>query len=379
MNIVDDDEFTSCQHCKSDLKPYRNTSLSDTSSPSPPGDKVRQTLSRYGHLNCEKCGVYIEIHPDGPSEEDILFVCSAETPHRHCLCQSCGKLYGLKADEERTNEMVARWMATSTDADSAESSRIEPDAPSSSLLAANALAGAMNVANNGTLIADLMSGPISSEMEAADSLADHDSTDAVSSLFLLSSIVALMVWQGIYSKIPELFRVSGIAIWFAAWYFAVTFYFNDNEPVAHAVFSLLTLSPTASALFLFERARRMSPSEVDPDTKLSIQFLSAFGGVAYLYSFCSPLAVFLEMAGLSPLQRVIALFIAVSVVGFILLLLKNCGFMWGGLRRECAAAQITEGPPSALELEIKETPPEEVGPAETKKVRRRRRRRRKRN
>jgi len=68
---------------------------------------------------------------------------------------------------------------------------------------------------------------------------------------------------------------------------------------------------------------------------------SLFGGVFYFWSYCSVLAVYEDMLMLSQLQRVIALFIAVSVLGFMLLLLKNCNFMWYGLRRECTDHELT--------------------------------------
>jgi len=74
---------------------------------------------------------------------------------------------------------------------------------------------------------------------------------------------------------------------------------------------------------------------------MGIQFLSVFGGVAYFWSYCSLLAVYEDMSMLSQLQRIIALFIAVSVLGFMLLLLKNCNFMWYGLRRECTDHEVT--------------------------------------
>jgi len=76
------------------------------------------------------------------------------------------------------------------------------------------------------------------------------------------------------------------------------------------------------------------------DTRLSIQSLCAFGGAAYFWSYCSVLTVYDDMVGLSVPQRVIALFIAVSVLGFAMLLLKNCNFMWYGLRRECTEHDV---------------------------------------
>ena len=103
MIIVDDDEFTQCQYCKSHLKQYHNTSLCHTSSRN---HHYTQTLIQYGHLNCEKCGVYVPIHPEDPNEEGLIFVCSAETPHPHCLCYECGELYELKgktSDEEKSD------------------------------------------------------------------------------------------------------------------------------------------------------------------------------------------------------------------------------------------------------------------------------------
>merc|ERR1719474_1893745 len=55
------------------------------------------------------------------------------------------------------------------------------------------------------------------------------------------------------------------------------------------------------------------------------------------------------MTELTVLQRVIALFIAVSVLGFITLLLKQCDFMWYGLRRECAVHETDHKKTESLE------------------------------
>ena len=123
--IDDDDEFTSCQHCKSNLKQYHNTSLSDT----PSAHHYTQTLLGYGHLNCEKCGLFIPVHPEDPNESGLIFVCSAKTPHPHCLCYECAALYEVagNADGEEKNDIVTQLM-TDQAAQSTESCSIGSDA-----------------------------------------------------------------------------------------------------------------------------------------------------------------------------------------------------------------------------------------------------------
>merc|ERR1712048_1128656 len=51
----------------------------------------------YGHLNCEKCGSYIEINCKLSSGQNTVFLCANANPHQHCLCAECGALYGYFA------------------------------------------------------------------------------------------------------------------------------------------------------------------------------------------------------------------------------------------------------------------------------------------
>ena len=216
----------------------------------------------------------------------------------------------------------------------------------STLLAANTLA-TMGIANNGTMIAEMMSNYDKvSDLDTGDSMTGHDGQDGGDSLAVMvwGTIFAVMVWQ----LSPELVRLSAIAVWFLCFYFLVSLYFTDNEAVQDAVFSLLSFSPIVGALSVFLKTRRMAAGQMQEDARLSIQFLSAFGGVIAL-SHCSPLATLSHLGMLTALQRVIAVFIAVSVLGFMALLLKNCNFMWYGLRRDCAVHEIDDD--VAIEVE----------------------------
>jgi len=348
--IVDDDEFTHCQYCKSSLRQYHNTSLSHTPSTD---HHYTQTLLGHGHLNCEKCGVYVPIHPEDPNEEGLIFVCSAETPHPHCLCYECGELYQVSgcAEDEEKNDIVTQLMTDDAPQSTESCSTIGSDTASTTLLAASTLGGTMNMVNNATFINEMMSnyeGVPDFDGSNGTDFDDHSGPDAVHSLFL-SSIFAVIVWQNLSVNAPELLRVSAIGVWFLCFYFLISLYFTDNEPVQDTVFSLLTCSPIIGAASIFERTRRMAPGQMQEDARLSIQFLSAFGGVAYFWSYCSPLAVWVAMTELTVLQRVIALFIAVSVLGFITLLLKQCDFMWYGLRRECAVHETDHKKTESLE------------------------------
>jgi len=352
--IVDDDEFTCCQYCQSNLRQYHNTSLSHTPSTD---HHYTRTLLGHGHLNCEKCGVFVPIHPEDPNEEGLIFVCSAETPHPHCLCYECGELYqvaGSTEDEEK-NDIVTQLMTDDGPQSTESCSTIGSDTACTTLLAASTLGGTMNMVNNGTFITEMMSNyeGVPDFDGSTDSMTDHSGTDAVHSLFL-SSIFAVIVWQNLSVNAPELLRVSAIGVWFLCFYFMASLYFTDNEPVQDTVFSLLTCAPIIGAVSIFEKTRRMAPGQMQDDARLSIQFMSAFGGVAYFWSCCSPLEVWVAMTELTVLQRVIALFIAVSVLGFITLLLKQCDFMWYGLRRECAVHETDHKVVDSADLQFNE-------------------------
>merc|ERR1712154_415651 len=117
LNITDDQEFKLCQHCTSELKQIDvNNVSSDT--------LYSKTLLSYGHLNCEKCGSYIELNcklSSGQNKSSTVFLCANANPHSHCLCAECGALYGyfavndnLKQSTKFNRKVSAKKNATSS-------------------------------------------------------------------------------------------------------------------------------------------------------------------------------------------------------------------------------------------------------------------------
>jgi len=327
----DDAEFTSCKVCHSNLRSYNNTSLSKT-------DDVDNAFTRHllshNHLHCEKCGLHIDIHPDNnPSEEALIFVCSNSLPHKHCLCYECGLLYGLKPDKHQKNILSQLQYQHSTQSNSTTSADIS-QSQSVSLLAAHGLAG-MNIVTNGTLIADVLSGAVSAD--SSDPNLEGNNPSGSSEPSLNSLLPLLLVWLGIYVSSPFLFRLSGIAAWFSAFYVLLRFSFADNEPVQRAVFSLYALTPIAVAGYLVMKARRSAG-----DVKSTLQFVAVFALCVYGAVFGSAVTVLAEVAhfrSLSMAQRIVALFIAVSVASFGVLLFKMtcCNVMLWSFVRHCVA------------------------------------------
>ena len=94
--INDDEEFIKCEYCHLPVQSYNNTSITTTSSI----NLYTKTLLKYHHLNCKKCGLYIELHPKETNDESLIFVCSNSIPHRHCLCYECGLLYNCNEKQK---------------------------------------------------------------------------------------------------------------------------------------------------------------------------------------------------------------------------------------------------------------------------------------
>merc|ERR1740122_392632 len=57
--------------------------------------------------NCEKCGKYLEFHPERSADASIIFVCSnSAKPCSHALCYDCGILYDLKTETDAKMDIV---------------------------------------------------------------------------------------------------------------------------------------------------------------------------------------------------------------------------------------------------------------------------------
>ena len=101
--MCDDAEFTQCQHCKSAVTAYNNTTRSATT---PIHSEYTKALLKQQHTNCEKCGKYVEFHPERSADASIIFLCSNATPCSHALCYDCGILYNLKAETNAKMDIV---------------------------------------------------------------------------------------------------------------------------------------------------------------------------------------------------------------------------------------------------------------------------------
>lgn len=101
--VCDDAEFTSCSHCKSPVCAYNNT----TRSAMPPiCSEYTKALLKQSSTNCEKCGKYVEFHPERSADASIIFMCSNATPCSHALCYDCGILYNLKTETNAKVDIV---------------------------------------------------------------------------------------------------------------------------------------------------------------------------------------------------------------------------------------------------------------------------------
>ena len=118
---IDEYDYTLCTQCHSSVQPYCNTSIttitSIITSSSSSSQKCKQIeisitnlkkahhstapLLSYEHMNCQKCGLFIKIHPqfdELPCSK--IFICSNRSvPHKYCLCYHCGLLYGVNPNQ----------------------------------------------------------------------------------------------------------------------------------------------------------------------------------------------------------------------------------------------------------------------------------------
>jgi len=118
IKIDDERDYTLCTQCHSSVQPYCNTSITTiTSIITSSNTECQQikisitnlknthhstaTLLSYKHLNCQKCGLYIKIHPQFDELTcSKIFICSNHNiPHKYCLCYHCGLLYGINPNQ----------------------------------------------------------------------------------------------------------------------------------------------------------------------------------------------------------------------------------------------------------------------------------------
>mmetsp|Transcript_61220 Transcript_61220/g.55217 ORF Transcript_61220/g.55217 Transcript_61220/m.55217 type:complete len:426 (+) Transcript_61220:136-1413(+) len=326
LNITDDEEFTQCQYCSARVEPYNNTSLQTTLDID---NSYTKTLLKYHHLNCEKCGVFIEMHPKNPKEEGLIFLCPQSIPHRHCLCYECGLLYDLNANKEKMDLLNQLQFNNSTQP---SSTQIDSNSANNNLLSTNNDFSTLNGVSNGTFIAEMMNSMAqqtkSTDLEddgaAHSSMSDKDGSFAL----LFGTLIAFFVWFGIYLSSPELFRLSGCFVWLSTFYTITNLYFNDNELVQRAVFSLFSFSPIVAAIYIFDRTSKMNYNELSNDARLVIQFFCLFGSIAYFSMYWSPLDMYLFLVNdfmqLTMFERLISVFIAMSIGAFCIILVQNC-------------------------------------------------------
>eukprot|EP01083_Nonionella_stella_P138811 422502_1 len=230
LNINDDEEFTSCEYCKRHVQPYNNTSLSTT----PILSLYTKTLIQYHHLNCQKCGLYIELHPKNATDESLIFLCPNHQPHKHCLCYDCGLLYDLKPHKKPT-DILSQLQYNNIN--EASHSQIQPQPTNTNMITNTNFPSSMSIVSNATFgISELMN-------EMTDNKHDESAVGSNGLPLFLGTILAFFIWFGIYVTSPQLFRLSGCAIWFSIFYMLTSIFFTENESVQKAVFSLFGFSP----------------------------------------------------------------------------------------------------------------------------------------
>jgi len=337
LDITDDDEFISCHQCKKKCKPYNNSVRSNT----PQIDSAyTKKLLEYHHANCEKCGVYVEFHPRTTDEEGLIFLCPDRIPHRHCLCFECGLLYDLEANPKKTDILKQiQFSHASTAAPSGEIEAETAESPSTNVNDTELCA--LNVVSHTPIIAQMMQQMASSmddvEADNATSMSTPESSsmgggDAGNSTLFIGTIAAVLVWIGIYVSSPELFRLTGCLLWFSIFYYLTNMYYVANESMQRVVFSLFGFSPILAAIYVLDRSRRWNSAaaadELTSDFQSFVRFVCVFGCIAYFAFIWSPMDMCLflstEFMQLSLLERMVSIFIAVSVAAFVALLFKNC-------------------------------------------------------
>ena len=196
----------------------------------------------------------------------------------------------------------------------------------------------MNLVSNTTFIAEIMNNMVSTmDAQAPQSTDIEEETPAHSSTIsdnhgsfalFYGTLIAFFVWFGIYLSSPELFRLSGCFVWISAFYFITNLYFNDNEQVQRAVFSLFSFSPFLAAFYVVDRTRKMDYNELSNDARVVIQFFALFGSIAYFSMYWSPLDMYSFLVNdfmeLTIFERLISVFIAMSIGAFCMILVQNC-------------------------------------------------------
>merc|ERR1712228_617171 len=82
---------------------YNNTMCSATT---PIHSEYTEALIKQQSTNCEKCGKYVEFHPERSADASIIFMCSNAKPCSHALCYDCGILYNLKTETNAKVDIV---------------------------------------------------------------------------------------------------------------------------------------------------------------------------------------------------------------------------------------------------------------------------------
>jgi len=123
--LKDDNDYTLCTYCNTLLSLYNNASIASIAETLSKVEITREllrdnnsltsSLLQYRHMHCEKCGLYIEIHPIC---DDIcsskIFICNHRVPHNYALCYHCGLLYGMNPNPlQKTIDVVSILRAQS--------------------------------------------------------------------------------------------------------------------------------------------------------------------------------------------------------------------------------------------------------------------------
>eukprot|EP00485_Elphidium_margaritaceum_P014397 CAMPEP_0202725740 /NCGR_PEP_ID=MMETSP1385-20130828/184256_1 /ASSEMBLY_ACC=CAM_ASM_000861 /TAXON_ID=933848 /ORGANISM="Elphidium margaritaceum" /LENGTH=465 /DNA_ID=CAMNT_0049391945 /DNA_START=91 /DNA_END=1488 /DNA_ORIENTATION=+ len=139
--LKDDNDYTLCTYCNTLLSLYNNASIASIAETLSKVEITREllrdnnsltsSLLQYRHMHCEKCGLYIEIHPIC---DDIcsskIFICNHRVPHNYALCYHCGLLYGMNPNPlQKTIDVVSILRAQSEKSIAVTADDIKQSAP----------------------------------------------------------------------------------------------------------------------------------------------------------------------------------------------------------------------------------------------------------
>jgi len=240
--VCDDAEFTQCQHCQSAVLAYNNTTRSSMSTPIC-SEYTKQLLAMHS-CNCEKCGKYLEFHPERSADASIIFVCSnSAKPCSHALCYDCGILYDLKTETDAKMDIVKALSAEcgaespepADSSDSADGSQSDEEDKNPKVEADVSMIASVAPL---TIVAEMMHG-MDSHMDMSNkemtvhtneqrNKSDKQSSDSL----IIGAIMALLVSNYVFGtmKMQRKLKILPLICIFAAIAYCVAVNFLSTDP-----------------------------------------------------------------------------------------------------------------------------------------------------